>query len=57
MASRDEHKRRLLQALAVILSKDDDLRRDEDLLEGPDSERWDAARNELVAEFYRRGGC
>ena len=57
MASRDEHKRRLLQALAVILSKDDDLRRDEDLLEGPDYERWDAARNELVAEFYRRGGC
>ena len=56
MPSRDEHKRRLLQALAVILSKDDDLRRDEDPLEGPDYERWDAARNELVVEFERRGG-
>jgi hypothetical protein len=56
MASKDEHKRRLLQALAVVLSKDDDFRRDEDPLEGPDYERWDRARNELVAEFSRRGG-
>lgn len=55
MPSRDEHKRRLLQALAVILSKDDDLRHDEDSLEGPDYERWDAAHNELVEEFDRRG--
>ena len=55
MASKDVHKKRLLQALAVILSKDDDFRHDEDPLEGPDYERWDAARNELVEEFERRG--
>lgn len=54
MASKDNHKKRLLQALAVVLSKDDDFRRD-DNLEGPDYERWNAARNELVEEFERRG--
>jgi hypothetical protein len=55
MPSKDTHKRRLLQALSVVLSKDDDFRRDEDALEGPDYERWDRARNELVKEFERRG--
>lgn len=55
MPSRETHKKRLLQALATVLAKDDDFRRDEDSLEGPDYERWDAARNELVAEFERRG--
>ena len=54
MASRVEHKRRLLGALAVVLSKDDDFRYDEDPLEGADYDRWDRARNDLVAEFSRR---
>jgi hypothetical protein len=56
MPSKDAHKKHILQALAVVLSKDDDFRRDEDSLEGPDYARWDRARNELVAEFGRRGG-
>lgn len=53
--SKDNHKKRLFQALAVVFSKDDDFRRDEDLSEGPDYECWDAARNELFEEFERHG--
>jgi|GEM_PF-4566323 hypothetical protein len=54
MPSKDTHKKRLLGALAAVLSKDDDFRRDEDPMEGPDYDRWDRARNELVSEFERR---
>jgi hypothetical protein len=55
MPSKDAHKKDLLQKLSVLLAKDDDFRNDEDGLDGPDYERWDKARNELVAEFDRRG--
>jgi hypothetical protein len=55
MTAQRIHKKRLLQALAVVLAKDDDFRHDEDPLEGLDYDRWSKARDELVVEFERRG--
>lgn len=54
MPSKNAHKKDLLQKLSIVIAKDDDFRNDEDSLEGPDYDRWDKARNELVAEFDRR---
>lgn len=56
MASIEEHKKQILSHLVAILEKDDDLAPDEMALEGPNYDRWDRARNELVAEFDRRSG-
>lgn len=52
--SKDGYKKQLLSLLADVLAKDDNFRFDEDPLEGPDYDRWDKARNELIEEFTRR---
>ena len=53
--SREEHKKELLRVIADILDMNDDLADHRMDLDGPDYERWDKARKELVTEFERRG--
>ena len=52
--TRADHKRAILLALSMLLGKDDDLMPDEIDPDGPEGSRWQAARDELVAEFDRR---
>ena len=47
-------KKKIIDSLAQILFKDDDLFPDELADTGPEYDAWDKARNELVAEFERR---
>jgi hypothetical protein len=54
--TRDEHKRQILRDLATILAKDDDLMLEEIDPNGREARSWQAARDELVAEFERRAG-
>lgn len=54
MSDKASHKRQILQDLSTILFGNDDLAPDEVGYEGPDYDRWSAARNELVNEFERR---
>ena len=52
--TRADHKRGILRALSMIILEDDDLMPDEIDPDGPEGKRWQAARDELVAEFDRR---
>ena len=52
--TRAEHKRQILRDIATILEKDNDLMPDEIDPDGSDAGRWEAARDELAAEFFRR---
>lgn len=52
--TKSEHKRDLLRDLAVIISINDDLCPEELNDSGPEYEKWNQARNELVKEFEER---
>lgn len=54
--TKKEAKRQWLQALEMIITKDDDLMPDDLDLDGPEYKAWDRARNELADEFRRRSG-
>lgn len=49
-----EHKRQILRDIATILEKDNDLMPDEIDPDSPEAKRWEAARDALSAEFFRR---
>ena len=52
--TRAEHKRQILRDIATILEKDNDLMPDEIDPDSPEAKRWEAARDALSAEFFRR---
>lgn len=55
--TRADHKRSILLALSMIIGKDDDLMPDEIDPDSAEGRRWQAARDELVAEFDRRAAA
>lgn len=56
MATKEDYKKSILSQLWVILSKDDDLAPEHVGTEGPEYEKWNDARVELVEEFTSRSG-